>query len=118
MSKTYIAYTMGNKKSYDRAFKQLSNGEIPELKKIGRTQDEDDEYYSGGCCWPSYPEAMMYIEKNKDEIPYTPDIYGILLPNGWKEDTTDDTFADEGFYSLLVDADLVKVNSNGDRTDG
>ena len=106
-----LAYTMGNKKSYDISFEQLRSGKIPELKKIGRCV-MDKKYYSGGCCWPTYEEAKKYIESNKDKMPYVPDIYGILLPNGWQQDTADDTLG-EGFYSLLVDAPLVIVDDKG-----
>lgn len=104
-----IAYTMGNKKSYDGAFVGLANGKIPSLKKLGR-----NENYSGGCCWPTYKEAAEYIAINLHEIPYEPAIYGILLPNSWEEDTSDDTYEKEGFYSLLADSDLVMVNRRGE----
>ena len=108
-----LAYTMGHKKTYDHAFEQFAAGEIPSLSKIGRTEDLNGEYYSGGCCWPTYKEAKAYIDANIEEIPYVPEIYGIMLPNGWDDDTSDDTYEKEGFYSLLVDSDLVRVDNNG-----
>lgn len=89
-----IAYTMGNKSNYDKSL----NTE-PVVTKIGRTDD-----YSGGCCWPTYNEAAEWIEKHSKDIPYTPEIYVISLPNCWQEDTSRDTYEDEGFHSLLTDA--------------
>ena len=103
-----LAYTMGNKSGYDRALK-----EEPSVVKIGRCADLNGEYYSGGCCWPNYKEARAYIEKHVSDIPYEPSVYGILLPNGWKQDTSDDTYKEEGFYSLLVNSKIVRVDENG-----
>jgi len=108
-----LAYTMGNKKSYELAFEQFASGEVPELKKIGRTEDLCGEYYSGGCCWPTYTEAKEYIKRNEKEMPYVPKIYGILLSDSWDKDTSNDTYSEEGFYSLLTDSQLVMVDCNG-----
>jgi len=90
-----VAYTMGNKDSYDRAL-----SEEPTVTKIGRTSE-----YSGGCCWPTYEEADAWI-KTKRDIPYTPQIYALILLNGWDEDTSDDTYKEYGYYSLLTDSDV------------
>lgn len=106
-----LAYTIGNKKGYDSYLKTHSNPE-----KIGRCYLED-EYYSGGCCWPNYSETREYIEKNKSEIPYEANVYGILLPNSWEQDTDDDTYEEKGYYSLLVDSKLVFVDEDGKRKD-
>lgn len=103
-----IAYTIGNRKSYDKSFEDLKNGLIPEMKKIGRC-GSGSEYYPGGCCWKTIKEAKEYIGHNKDKIPYEPKIYGIKLPNGWELDTSHDTIK-EGYSSLLVDADLFEVS--------
>jgi len=92
MSKT--AYTIGNQASYDEALSAKR-----EVTKLGRGDD-----YSGGCCWPTYKEALEWVNKNKDELSFTPKIYCLILPNGWEEDTTDDTCKLKGHHSLLVDA--------------
>ena len=99
-----LAYTMGNKKSYDRAL-----AEEPSVSKLGR-YTKDDDYYPGGCCWSTYKEALAYIEKNKSEIPYEPDIYGILLPNGWKDDVSNDSYIKKGYNSLLTDYKIIHVS--------
>lgn len=103
-----LAYTMGNKSSYEQALK-----EKPNVEKIGRRQ-LNGEYYSGGCCWQTYDEAKAYIKKHASSIPYEPDIYGILLPNDWEQDTSDDKYATEGFHSLLVDSRIVAVDAAGE----
>lgn len=89
MNKT--AYTIGNQASYDEALDTE-----PVVHKIGRTED-----YSGGCCWATYKEALEWMNKNKSTLPYTPKVYSLILPNGWKEDTTNDTYESNGYYSLL-----------------
>jgi hypothetical protein len=103
-----LAYTMGHKNNYDQSLK-----EEPEVTKIGRTNDLNGEYYPGGCCWETYKEAKTYIEKHSPNIPYEPDIYGILLPNNWEQDTSNDTYEAEGFCSLLVDSKVVFVDKDG-----
>ncbi|KKM72556.1 hypothetical protein LCGC14_1419320 [marine sediment metagenome] len=87
-------YTMGNKSSYDEALDKPDP-----VKKIGRTAE-----YNGGCCWPTYDEAKAWVDKNRKEIPYVPQVYVIVLPNSWKEDTSDDTYESQGFHSLLTDS--------------
>lgn len=113
-----LAYTMGNKEGYDTDLDRLARGEIPKLHKIGRCVLDNGEYYEGGCCWPTYEEAKQYIEKHQDNIPYTPSVYGILLPNSWEADTSDDSYTKEGFYSLLVNAPLVRVDEQGQIING
>lgn len=103
-----LAYTIGNKKSYDS---YLKTNKKPQ--KLGRCQIEG-EYYAGGWCWPTYNEAHEYMKKNKSNMSFEPGIYGILLPNSWEQDTSNDTY-DEGRYSLLIDSKLVFVDENGNR---
>lgn len=50
---------MGNKNSYDVALKKY-----PDVKKLGRYNDDAGEYYAGGCCWPTYDEAKAYIKNH------------------------------------------------------
>ena len=85
---------MGNKNSYDEALNEKNP-----VKKIGREAD-----YKGGCCWPTYREAKAWVDENGKEFSYIPHIYVIVLPNSWEEDTSDDTYESQGFYSLLTDS--------------
>lgn len=112
--KKYLAYTMGNKKSYEEAFREVDNGKQDKVEKIGRRENLDGNFYPGGCCWPTFKDAQKYIRRNKKNIPYTPRIYGVLLPNGWEEDTSDEFFDKDGHNSLLVDATIVRVNKHGE----
>lgn len=85
-----VAYTIGNKHSYDAS---LATEVGPAFtKKIGKRGD-----YEGGWCWRTYNEAKSYKDSHSSvdlgEDGMMPmeacDIYRLRLPNGWNEDTFD-----------------------------
>lgn len=97
-----VAYTIGNKASYDHA---LATEAAPSYtRKIGRRDD-----YEGGWCWRTHKEAMAWktahstVDLGEDGEMRMDlcDIYRLRLPNGWAKDTID---TGEGFHRLLNDA--------------
>jgi len=105
-----LAYTMGHKASYDTALAEVGV-KIPLLEKIGRGV-VDGKPYEGGCCWQTYLDAVRDVEENREKIGYEPGVYGLILPNGWEVDTTNDYKPGE-HCNLLVNARIVPITRKG-----
>lgn len=88
-----MIYTIGYTESYETYFKEQT---CPE--KLGRTNDYNGEYYSGGCVWKTYEEAFRNCPKGYS-------VYGVLA--SWEHDT--EPSKDGPYNDLLVTSKLVKI---------
>lgn len=93
-----IAYTIGNRKSYDLSFQR---GEP--LVKTGRRRDEFPAY-EGGWVWRTREAAEAFIAATP--LGFEPKVYGLRLPNGWDQDVSQQPDRLDGVHRLLNDAPL------------
>ena len=116
------AYTVGDKKSYD---KLLADEKTP--KKLGR-QMIDGTLYEGGWVWRTRREAEDFLlgvdpvwdpryghKRMGDGMisfdgrrPILCAVYGLVLPNGWDGDVSVRRYSD-GVHRLLTDSLIVRV---------
>lgn len=92
-----LAYTVGEKCSYDHALIEAGRNE-QKVQKEGRSRD-----FEGGQVWKTQQEAELFIEDNF--LTFTPDVYGVWLENGWDKDV-DPSPGKDGVHRLLVSSDL------------
>jgi hypothetical protein len=107
------AYTIGNKKAYDRAV-------LEGASKIGRMSD-----YEGGCCWPTRAEAEAFLNRTggyvsfgEDRPPMLCAVYGLILPHGWEQDVDSSHYEQEGFHRLVNDAPIIALPVESGESDG
>lgn len=88
-----LIYTIGYTKSYETCFEEQ---ESPE--KLGRTKNYQGEYYSGGCVWKTYREALQ-------NCPEGYSVYGVKA--SWKYYT--EPSKNGNHHDLLRTSKLVKL---------
>ena len=97
------AFTIGNKKGYDKALRETPDTVL----KLGR-----QEGYEGGCCWRTRAEAEAYLDVRGRHVDFGRgrvecEVYGLLLPHGWDQNVDIEHPDPEGFHRLLTDVPIV-----------
>jgi hypothetical protein len=106
------AFTFGHKKSYDESLRTE-----PEVTKLGYC-DKPKDFYPGGACWKTLIEAEAWLNARDRKFdfgkgPVECDVYGLILPHGWKQDVNLEDPNPLGFHHLLNDARIVPKDFQG-----